>query len=122
MKNNYLFIALYFVMFVAHFFIFRTFIGCCEVTFIKYYLFLTLLFVMTITLMSIFKKLYPDYLGFIFMGLVLFKLAMMFLIMNKLHLSEVPSYKFNFILPYLGSLTLITLYSMNLIQKDEKNQ
>ena len=122
MKNNYLFIVLYFVMFVVHFFIFRSFIGCCEVTFIKYYLFLTLLFVMTITLMSIFKKLYPEYLGFIFMGLVLFKLAMMFLIMNKLHLSEVPNYKLNFILPYLGSLTLITLYSMNLIQKDEKNQ
>ncbi len=122
MKNNFFYIMLYFVMFAIHFALFKYSINCCETVFIKYYLFLTILFMMVITVMSIFKKIYPDYLGFVFMGLVLFKLAMMFLIMNKLKLSEVPYYKFNFIIPYLLSLTLVTLYSVNLIQKGEKNQ
>lgn len=122
MKGNFLYIALYMVMFVVHFFIFKNYVNCCETSFIKYYLFLTLLFMMVITVMSIFKNLYPEYLGFVFMGLVLVKLAMMFLIMNKLNLSEVPNYKLHFILPYLVSLTLMVLYSVKLIQKDEKNQ
>lgn len=122
MKGNFLYIALYMVMFVMHFVLFKTYVNCCETVFIKYYLFLTLLFMMVITIMSIFKNLYPEYLGFIFMGLVLVKLAMMFLIMNKLNLNEVPNYKLHFILPYLVSLTLMVLYSVKLIQKDEKNQ
>lgn len=122
MKSNFIYIALFFLMFVLHFIIFRTYINCCETVFIKYYLFLTILFMMVITVMSIFKKLYPNYLGFVFMGLVMFKLAMMFLIMGKLHLQQVPYYKINFIIPYLVSLTLVTLYSISLIRKDEKNQ
>lgn len=76
---------------------------------------------MVITIMSIAKNMFPEFLGFIFMGLVMVKLAMMFLVMNKLQLSEVPDYKYHFILPYLVSLTLVTLYSVGLIQKNEKN-
>ncbi len=60
----------------------------------------------------------------------MFKLMVMFLIMNKLNLNEVPDYKIHFIVPYLISLLLETLYSVKLIQrgevvnneKDEKNQ
>lgn len=122
MKNNYLIIVLYFLMFMTHFFLFKYVEDCCEVVFIRYYLFLTILFTMVITVISICKKLYPEYLGFIFMGLVMLKLALMFLIMNKLNLSEVPNYKLHFIIPYLISLLLVTLYSVNIIQKDEKNQ
>ncbi|MGC4129858.1 MAG: hypothetical protein QM564_09990 [Bergeyella sp.] len=122
MKSNTFIIILYFVFFAVHFVLWQVFVKDFDTTFIKYYLFLTLLFMMVITIMSIFKKLYPDYLGFVFMGLVLFKLAMMFFVMNKLNLSEVPNYKLHFILPYLVSLTLVTFYSINLIKKDEKNQ
>ena len=121
MKNNFLYIALYFVMFILHFILFQQWVGCCETIFIKYYLFLSILFIMVITIMSIFKNLYPEYLGFVFMGLVMLKLAMMFIIMNKLNLSQVPNYKYHFILPYLVSLVLVTMYSVNLIQKNEKN-
>ena len=120
-KSNFIYIAIYFLMFLVHFIFFQNYVKCCEVAFIKYYLFLTLLFMMVLTVMSIFKKIYPDYLGFVFMGLVLFKLAMMFIIMNKLDLNEVPNYKLHFIIPYLVSLTLVTLFSVKLIQKDEKN-
>lgn len=64
------------------------------------------------------------------MGLILFKLMIMFLMMKKLNLSEVPNYKLHFIIPYLFSLLLETLYAVKLIptlesgnmEKDEKNQ
>lgn len=128
-KNNTLYIILYFLMFFLHFGIWQILKVGFETTFIKYYLFLTLLFVTVITVLSIIKKIYPNYIGFAFMGLVMFKLMMMFLIMKKLHLSEVPDYKIHFIIPYLISLLLETLYSVKLIQneevinkKDEKNQ
>lgn len=122
MKQNFLYLLLYFLMFIIHFILFRFFVNCCETEFLRYYIFLSLLFIMVLTIMSIFKRLFPNYLGFVFMGLVLIKLSLMFLIMNKLHLHEIPYYKIQFILPYLLSLVLETLYSANLIQKGEKNQ
>ena len=115
MKNNFIYLSLYFAMFALHFVLFQKWVGCCETVFIQYYLFLSILFIMVITVMSIFKNLYPEYLGFIFMGLVMLKLSMMFLIMNKLKLSQIPNYKFHFIIPYLISLTLVTLYSVGLM-------
>ncbi|MBU8881754.1 hypothetical protein KSK37_01520 [Kaistella sp. DKR-2] len=130
LKNNTLYIVLYFLMFFVHFAFWQVLETGFETTFIKYYLFLTLLFTMVITILSIIKKIYPTYIGFAFMGLVMFKLMIMFLIMKKLNLSEVPHYKIHFIIPYLISLALETLYSVKLIQttdtevqeKDEKNQ
>lgn len=119
LKNNTLYIILYFLMFFVHFGIWQLLKVGFETTFIKYYLFLTMLFMMVITILSIIKKIYPTYIGFAFMGLVMFKLMIMFLIMKKLNLSEVPNYKIHFIIPYLISLLLETLYSVKLIQKED---
>lgn len=118
-KNNTLYIVLYFFMFFIHFAIWQILNIGLETTFVKYYLFLTLLFVMVLTILSIIKKIYPTYIGFAFMGLVMFKLMIMFLVMKKLNLSEVPNYKLHFIIPYLISLVLETLYAVKLINKDE---
>lgn len=118
-KNNTLYIVLYFVMFFVHFAIWQVLKIGFETTFVKYYLFLTLLFVMVLTILSIIKKIYPTYIGFAFMGLVMFKIMIMFLIMKKLNLSEVPNYKIHFIIPYLISLLLETLYAVKLINKDQ---
>ena len=119
LKNNTLYIILYFLMFFVHFGIWQLLKVGFETTFIKYYLFLTMLFMMVITILSIIKKIYPTYIGFAVMGLVMFKLMIMFLIMKKLNLSEVPNYKMHFIIPYLISLLLETLYSVKLIQKED---
>ena len=100
LKNNTLYIILYFLMFFVHFGIWQLLKVGFETTFIKYYLFLTMLFMMVITILSIIKKIYPTYIGFAFMGLVMFKLMIMFLIMKKLNLSEVPNYKMHFIIFY----------------------
>ena len=130
LKSNTLYIILYFLLFFVHFAIWQVLEIGFETTFVKYYLFLTLLFIMVLTILSIIKKIYPEYIGFAFMGLVMFKLMIMFLIMKKLNLGEVPNYKLHFIIPYLLSLILETLYSLKLLQinetadsrKDEKNQ
>ena len=118
-KNNTLYILLYFLMFLIHFGIWQLLEIGFEKTFIKYYLFLNVLFMMVITILSIIKKIYPTYIGFAFMGLVMFKLMIMFLVMKKLNLGEVPNYKVHFIIPYLISLVLETLYSVKLIQTEE---
>ncbi|WP_051190477.1 hypothetical protein [Kaistella palustris] len=118
-KTNTRYIILYFLMFFVHFAIWQ-FLGLgFEATFIRYYLFLTVLFTMVLTILSLIKKIYPQYIGFAFMGLVMFKLMVMFLIMKKLNLNEVPSYKIHFILPYLISLLLETLYAVKLIKTEE---
>lgn len=129
-RSNTLYIIIYFLIFFVHFAIWQILNIGFETIFIKYYLFLTLLFTMVITILSIIKKIFPTYMGFAFMGLVMFKLMIMFLVMKKLNLSEVPHFKIHFILPYLISLVLETLYSVKLIhttdaevtEKDEKNQ
>lgn len=129
-KSTSLYIILFFVMFFLHFGIWTFLEIGFETTFIRYYLFLTILFTMVIIILSIIKNIYPNYIGFGFMGLVMFKISVMFLIMKKLNLSEVPDYKLHFIIPYLFSLFLETLYAVKLIQrgeatenpKDEKNQ
>jgi hypothetical protein len=53
------------------------------------------------------------------MGLMLFKLSIMFLVMNKLHLSEVPYHKYHFIPPYLVSLLLETLFAIGLLKEQK---
>ena len=128
--NNNLLIALYFIMFALHFLLWQCLGIGFETTLIRYYLFLTILFMMVLTIVSIFKKIYPEYLGFVFLGLVMFKLAMVFIIRKKLNITEIPNFKFHFILPYLFSLFLETVFTVNMIrsadkkdpEKDEKNQ
>ena len=118
--NNNLLIALYFIMFAVHFLLWQYLGIGFETTLIRYYLFLTILFMMVLTIVSIFKKIYPEYLGFVFLGLVMFKLAMVFIIRKKLNITEIPNYKFHFILPYLFSLFLETLFTVNMIRSTDK--
>lgn len=121
LKNNNLYIVLYFIMFFVHFAIWQMLGLGFETTIIRYYLFLTILFMMVLTVISIFKKIYPDYIGFVFLGLVMFKLAMVFIIRKKLNITEIPNYKVHFIIPYLVSLLLETLFTVNVIKSTEKN-
>ena len=121
MKKTTLYIILYFLLVCLHFGILYYFRVGHEIVFLRYYLFVTLLFMMVITIMSIFKSIDPKKIGFSFLGLVLFKLILIFIIKLKLNVTEIPHYKFHFILPYCLSLVLETLYAMQLI-KGEKYQ
>ncbi len=129
-NSNTLYIVLYFLMFTVHFGVFQWLQKGHEAIFIRYYMFLTLLFVMVITVLSIMKRMYPTYIGFGFLGMVMVKMTGLFLVMNQLDLSSVPNYKLHFAAPYLLTLVLETLYAVKLIKdvdhgvssKDEKNQ
>ena len=120
LKGNSVYFVCYVLLFFVHFFIWQIWVKDFEIVLVKYYLFLTFLFMMVLTILSIIKKIYPQYIGFAFLGLMMFKLTIMFLIMKKLNLSGVPGYKYHFIPPYLISLLLETLYDISLI-KEEKN-
>lgn len=124
MRGN-IYILLYFLMVAAHFGIWKMSGLAFNEVFIRYYVFLSMLFILVVTVLSIVKRIYPDYVGFTFLGLIMLKLSMILLAKNKLGLSEVPSYKLHFILPYLLALVLETLFAISLIKggvKDEKNQ
>ena len=114
------FIVAYILMFFLHFFIWEMWVKEHQLVFLKYYLFLTFLYMMVLTILSILERIYPQYIGFGFMGLVMFKLAIMFLVMKKLDLQVVEGYKLHFIPPYLLSLVLETLYAVRLLNA-EKN-
>ena len=122
---NTLYIVLYFALFAVHFGIWKFLNLSYETVFIKYYMSLSILFIMVLTILSIMKRLYPGYIGFGFLALILVKISLMFLFMNKLDLKSVPNYKLHFIFPYMVALLLETLFAVRLIQdhtKGEKNQ
>lgn len=130
MKNNLWPVLLYFILCIVHFGIWRYLELGQEVVFLRYYIFLTMLFLMVVVALSIIKKMYPTYIGFGFLGLVMVKLAALLVAMKFLKLDTVPHYKLHFGAPYLISLVLETLYAVKLIgpdtmptvQKDEKDQ
>lgn len=76
---------------------------------------------MVFTFLSISKRLYPEYVGFVFMGLILVKLSLVFILMSRLNLNEIPHKNLHFVPSYLISLILEVLYAIHLL-KDEKNQ
>lgn len=121
LKNYSLYIGLYVLLLAVHFCIWELWVQDFGRVFMRYYLFLTFIFIFVLTILSLFHRIYPGYTGFTFMGLLLFKLAIMFLIMQKLELSAVPYYKAHFVFPYIFSLLLETLFAVRLL-KDEKNQ
>lgn len=120
-KKTTLYIVLYFFLVLLHFAVWEIWVKDFEEIFYKYYLFLSFIFAFVVGNLLVFQKVFPGYTGFVFLGLLLFKLAMMFVVMQKLQLSTVPYYKLHFIFPYLISLVLETLFAVQLI-KDEKNQ
>jgi len=119
-KRSTYFIIAYILMFFLHFFIWEMWVKEHQLVFLKYYIFLTFLYMIVLTILSILERIYPQYIGFGFMGLVMFKLAIMFLVMKKLDLQVVPGYKLHFIPPYLLSLLFETLYAVRLLNA-EKN-
>ncbi len=125
LKPATLYTLLFYVIAFLHFGIWYFFVQAFPQTFIRYYLFLSILFIMVLTILSIAKRIYPEYLGFVFMALTMFKLAMFFIIRSKLNIDEVPNFKLHFIIPYLLALVLETLFAVGLLKdvsKDEKNQ
>lgn len=114
------------MMLVAlHYFLFRDSWSGTESHFFRYYLFQTIIFMMVITVLLLVQKTYPNYVGFAFLGLVLFKLALMLLLQKKINFEGISNAKLHFTIPYLIILVLETLFAASMLKmstKDEKNQ
>jgi len=119
-KSNLIISVIFFLTFIIHFAIWKFVFHLDEVTIIKFYLFLTIIFMMMITLIILINKILPQYLGFAMIGLIVMKFGLMFLVKNKLHFEAIPNYKFHFIIPYFILTTLLTYYAIQLINYDKK--
>lgn len=119
-RKNTIISVLFFSTFIIHFCLWKFMFHLDEVIIIKFYLFLSLIFMMMVTLLLIINKTAPQFVGLSVLGLILIKFFLMYLIKNKLHFDEIPGYKFHFILPYLVLTALITYYAIQLINYDKK--
>ncbi|MCG2792330.1 MAG: hypothetical protein L6262_02125 [Weeksellaceae bacterium] len=119
-KSNITVGVLFFATFIVHFCLWKFLFYLDEVILIKFYLFLSIIFMMMMTLILLIHKRVPQFLGVSVLGLVLIKFVLMYLIKNKLHFEEIPGYKYHFILPYFVLTALITYYAIQLINYDKK--
>ncbi|WP_027384650.1 hypothetical protein [Epilithonimonas caeni] len=119
-KSNIVISVIFFLTFIIHFILWKFVFHLNEVTIIKFYLFLSIIFMMMITLIILINRIVPQFLGLAVIGLILVKFGMMYLIKNKLHFEEIPNYKFHFIIPYFVLTALLTYYAISLINYDKK--
>ncbi|MPS73514.1 MAG: hypothetical protein E2590_10260 [Chryseobacterium sp.] len=119
-KSNIVISVIFFLTFIIHFILWKFVFHLNEVTIIKFYLFLSIIFMMMITLIILINRIVPQFLGLAVIGLILVKFGMMYLIKNKLHFEEIPNYKFHFIIPYFVLTALLTYYAIRLINYDKK--
>ena len=120
-NNTILYIILYFVFAFLHYIIWQYTQEDHLAIFIRYYLFLSFLFIFVITILTLFHRIYPGYTGFIFMGLIFLKLSLIFVLMSTMKFSGVPNFKLHFIPPYLISLMLETLFAVQLLKNDKNH-
>ncbi len=119
-KSNLIISVIFFLTFIIHFILWKIVFHLDEVTIIKFYLFLSIIFLMMITLIILINRIVPQFLGLAVIGLILVKFGMMYLIKNKLHFEEIPNYTFHFIVPYFVLTALLTYYAIRLINYDKK--
>ena len=119
-KSNIVTSVLFFLTFIIHFAIWKFVFHLDEVMIIKFYLFLSVIFMMMITILLIINRTFPQFVGMSVIGLILIKFGLMFLIRNKLHFEAVPNFKFHFIIPYFVLTGLLTYYAIHLINYDKK--
>ena len=88
---------------------------------IQFYLFLSLMFLMLVTVINIIQRTVPEFLGLSFIGIILLKFMLMYMIRMKLNFEVVPQYKFHFIITYFVLTVLITYYTIQLLNQEKKH-
>ena len=111
---------LFFLTAIVHFVIWTYLCHLDPVVIIKFYLFLSIMFLMMVTLIIIVNRTVPDFLALSLIGLIMLKFLMMYLIRNKLNFQAVPDYKFHFAIPYFILTSLLTYYAIRLINGGKK--
>ena len=79
------------------------------------------MFLMLVTVINIIQRTVPEFLGLSFIGIILLKFMLMYLIRMKLNFEVVPHYKFHFIIPYFVLTGLLTYYTIQLLNQEKKH-
>lgn len=91
-----------------------------DTEFASVYLFTTLVCALTLLLIVEINSFFHKYLGFIFIGVIAIKLFAAKLFMDNSEQLHNGEFKFSFIILYLISLVLITLFTAKLLLNPEK--
>lgn len=103
-----------------HFVIVQIFMGIDKPYFMPIYIFTGLVFMVTLVLVQLLEKSFKQQLGFMFLVIVALKLLSAKLFMNKFPEYKEDEFKFSFLVLYMMSLILITLYTAQKLLKSEK--
>lgn len=120
-SKNMMVALLFFATFAIHFGIWNYVCHLDPIIIIKFYLFLSVVFMMMVTLVVLIYRIAPDFLGLSLIGLILLKFALMYLIRKKLNFQEIPDYKFHFVIPYFVLTGLLTYFAIGLLNHDKKH-
>ncbi|SHM98191.1 hypothetical protein SAMN05444360_12454 [Chryseobacterium carnipullorum] len=120
LNPNILVTVLFFLTFLIHFSLWKFVFHLDEIIIVKFYLFLSVMFMLMITMIVLINRVVPEFLGLSVIGLILLKFGLMYLIRKKLNFEVIPGYKFHFIIPYFVLTTLLTYYAIKLINHDKK--
>lgn len=119
-KNNVLWVG-FMLTFILHLVIWTQVENMQPNLIIKFYLFLGVMFMMLVTLINIINRTVPEFLGLSFIGIILLKFVLMYLIRMKLNFEEVLHYKYHFIIPYFVLTGLLTYYTIQLLNQEKKH-
>lgn len=118
-KKAFLYIAFFLVCIAVHFLIMRY--GKQSATdFNSIYIFTTLVCALTLLLIVEVNSFFHKHLGFIFIGVIALKLFAAKMFMDNSAQMDDSEFKFSFIILYLISLVLITLFTAKLLLNPEK--
>lgn len=116
-------VFLYFIGFLTivltHYLIFKFGVQS-ELDFTQIYLFTTSMCLLVLLSIALFNKIIHKQLGFIFLGIVFLKLFVAKLFMMNFEEINVREYKISFIVLYLFSLVLITIFTSRLLLNPKK--
>lgn len=118
-KKAFTYIAFFVVCVAVHFLILKFGMGS-ETDFTSIYLFTTLVCVLTLLLIAEINSFFHKHLGFIFIGVIAIKLFSAKLFMDNSEQLNNGEFKYSFIVLYLISLVLITLFTAKLLLNPEK--
>lgn len=113
-QNAFLYFIGFLTIVLTHYLIFKFGVQS-ELDFTQIYLFTTSMCLLVLLSIALFNKIIHKQLGFIFLGIVFLKLFVAKLFMMNFEEINVREYKISFIVLYLFSLVLITIFTSRLL-------
>lgn len=123
MKNNYIKVVFYsfafLIVLLIHYLLIR-FVFDFDESFRPIYNFTFLVCIISLLLIAVSNSLFHSQLGFIFLLIVTLKLVAAGIFINRFEAIDLIEYKISFIVLYLVSIVLITIFTARLLLYPEK--